>query len=284
MKQLMVALVTPFTEENKVDYKALDRIVHRLMKEGCDGFIVCGTTAETPTLSHNEKLSILRHVIRKVKHRAQIWYGCGSNDTAATILACKEAEKEDIDGVLLVTPYYSKPNAAGLYAHYDAIASAVHTNIMLYNVPSRTGVELTQETIHALLNTHDNITALKQACSNLDTVKWLKAQHPAFQIYSGEDGFFDEGFDAGMDGLISVMGHVCMRKLRSFCDEGRVDNKLRKQLYELASLTFCEASPAPVKYMLHTLDECENILRLPLVAVSAAAQEKIQSCAALYRQ
>ena len=96
MKKLMVALVTPFTRDNKVDYKSMDRILHRLLKEGCDGFIVCGTTAETPTLSHNEKLSILRHVIKRVKHRAEIWYGCGSNDTAATILACREAQKEQL--------------------------------------------------------------------------------------------------------------------------------------------------------------------------------------------
>ena len=283
MKKLMVALVTPFTRDNKVDYKSMDRILHRLLKEGCDGFIVCGTTAETPTLSHNEKLSILRHVIKRVKHRAEIWYGCGSNDTAATILACREAQKEAIDGVLLVTPYYSKPNAAGLYAHFDALASAVDTNIMLYNVPARTGVELTYETIHALLEKHKNITALKQACSNLDMVRRLKQQHPDFLIHSGEDGFFDEGFDAGMDGLVSVMGHVCMKELRTFCDDERVDNRLRRRLYELAALTFTEASPAPVKYMLHLQDECENILRLPMVAVSEAAENRIQEYFTKYR-
>ena len=147
---------------------------------------------------------------------------------------------------------------------------------MLYNVPSRTGVELTYETVHALIEKHRNITALKQACSNLDMVRRLKQQHPNFLIYSGEDGFFDEGLDAGMDGLISVVGHVCMKELRIFCDDERVDNRMRRRLYELASLTFTEASPAPVKYMLHLQDECENILRLPLVAVSEAAENRIQ--------
>lgn len=277
MNEVMIALITPFTQNDTIDYRAMDRLLRRLLKEGCEGFVVCGTTAETPTLTHSERITILRHVIKRVKHRVPIWYGCGTNNTAATIQACKEAEKEDIDGVLLVTPYYNKPTAAGLFAHYDAVASAIHANIMLYNVPSRTGVELDFETIDTLIEKHSNICALKQACTNLDVVHALKKKHPQFLIYSGEDGYFDEGIEAGMDGLISVMGHVCLPQLIQFLDGGRKDKLLRNKLYELADLTFCEASPAPIKYMLYERGECESFVRLPLVRISESAKQNIDA-------
>lgn len=277
MKEVMVALVTPFTKEGKVDYPALRRIVHRLLQEGCDGFIVCGTTAETPTLTKQEKERILDTVIAEVEGAVPLWYGCGSNDTLTTIQACKAVEHKAIAGVLLVTPYYNKPSQEGLFAHYDAIAASCKLNILLYNVPGRCGVSLHQETIEQLLKKHKNIVGLKQASNDLDTVRYLKAHYPAFLVYSGEDGSFDEGMDAGMDGLISVMGHVAMEAIQRFVKEGRKDNVLRKQLYTLARLCFAQASPSPVKYMLNELGDCENVLRLPLVGVNAAWIQEYKS-------
>lgn len=268
MQKVMVALITPFTKENEVDYDALTKIVKRLMREGCDGFIVCGTTAETPTLREAERYAVLQHVLSIVQGNCEVWFGCGRNCTRDTIRLIRKAQKYAIDGVLVVTPYYNKPSQRGLYEHYHAIASAIDSNIMLYNVPGRCGVELQYDTIRKLVYEHKNIVGLKQASHDLDTVIKLKKEFPLFKIYSGEDGYFDEGFDVGMDGLISVMGHFNMEKLQRFIKEGRKDNRLRKELYKEASLTFCDASPAPVKYLLSRKKECENILRLPMCTIN----------------
>lgn len=276
MNKVMVALITPFDLHNKVDFKALGQIIKRLMDEGVDGFIVCGTTAETPTLTHNEKIAILRYVIEIVQHRVEIWYGCGTNDTNGTLQNCIEAEKEDIDGVLLVTPYYNRPSNEGIFAHYDKIAQNIHTKIMLYNIPQRTGVQLSYDIIRRLIEKHSNIVALKQASLELDTVRLLKQEFPTFQIYSGEDAFFDEGFDAGMDGLISVMGHIGLPEIKAFIVQNRIHHDQWKWLKKLAELTFCDASPAPIKYMLSLRKECRNTVRLPLVSIQTDKQKLIQ--------
>ena len=211
---------------------------------------------------------VLQHVLSIVQGNCEVWFGCGRNCTRDTIRLIRKAQKYAIDGVLVVTPYYNKPSQRGLYEHYHAIASAIDSNIMLYNVPGRCGVELQYDTIRKLVYEHKNIVGLKQASHDLDTVVKLKKEFPLFRIYSGEDGYFDEGFDIGMDGLISVMGHFNMEKLQRFIKEGRKDNRLRKELYKEASLTFCDASPAPVKYLLSRKKECENILRLPMCAIN----------------
>lgn len=277
MNKVMVALITPFTKDNKVDFRALDTLVARLLKEGVDGFIVCGTTAETPTLTKHERFTILRHVIKKNRKRAEIWFGCGSNDTQTTIETCKEAEKEDISGVLLVTPYYNRPSQEGLYQHFHMIASAIHCPIMLYNIPSRTGVAITFDTISRLVREHSNITALKHASHDLEDIRKLKKVYPDFHVYSGEDNYFDEGFDAGMDGIISVMGHVFLPQMKAFIQDGRRSLTLLKELYEAASYTFMEPSPAPVKYMLYERGECENIVRLPMTPLSNEGMIKFHS-------
>ncbi|WP_416326516.1 4-hydroxy-tetrahydrodipicolinate synthase [[Eubacterium] hominis] len=268
MEKVMVALITPFTKENEVDYEALTKIVKRLMREGCDGFIVCGTTAETPTLKEAERYAVLQHVLSIVQGNCEVWFGCGRNCTRDTIRLIRKAQKYAISGVLVVTPYYNKPSQRGLYEHYHAIASSVDTKLMLYNVPGRCGVELQYDTIRKLVYEHKTIVGLKQASHDLDTVIKLKKEFPQFQIYSGEDGYFDEGLDVGMDGLISVMGHFNMEKIQRFIKEGRKDNRLKKELYKEATLAFCDASPAPVKYLLSRKRECENLLRLPMCPVN----------------
>lgn len=275
MNKVMVALITPFTEDNKVDYHALDHLITRLLKEGCDGFIVCGTTAETPTLSKHERYTILRHVIRKTRKRAEIWFGCGNNDTEATLQNALEASKEEIDGVLLVTPYYNRPSQEGIYQHFHYIAQRTSCPIMIYNIPSRTGVELHIDTLRRLIKDHPSITALKHASHDLKGIAQLKHDFPDFQIYSGEDGYFDEGIAQGMDGLISVMGHVFLPQIKAFlCDERR-DHHLYRQLQQAAAYTFLEPSPAPVKYMLMLRGECEHRLRLPMTPLSKDGIQKI---------
>lgn len=263
----MVALITPFTKTNDVDYDALKVIIGRLMQEGVDGFIVCGTTAETPTLSVEERFSILSFVEQETKHQVAIWFGCGSNDTQTTIQLCKEAQNHDIDGVLLVTPYYNRPSQEGIYQHFYTIAHSIQTDIMLYNIPSRCCVELQASTIIRLLDSCDNIKALKQASRDMECVRIVKEQYPAFLIYSGEDGFLDEGMDAGMDGIISVMGHCNLPLINAFLLGNRNDNQMRKRLNMEASLVFMEPSPSCIKYLLSKKGECRNHLRLPMTCI-----------------
>lgn len=276
MEKVFVALITPFTEDDRIDLPALDRLIERLLSEGCDGFVVCGTTAETPTLKKEERMDILHHVIRKVNKQAEVWYGCGTNCTRNSITAVEEMEHEDIDGVLLVAPYYNRPNQQGLYEHFLAIANRTHHNIMLYNIPSRTGCDLSYETMDRLLRTCSNIKALKHASKDVTMVQKLHQKYPDFHIYSGEDDFFDEGMDAGMYGLVSVMGHVVLPQIKTFLEEGRVDNHSRKWLMEVASYTFMDASPAPIKHLLALRGECADILRLPMVALGKEACEKME--------
>lgn len=273
MSCVMVALITPFTKTGDVDYIALKKIIGRLMYEGVDGFIVCGTTAETPTLSIEERFSILSFVEQQTKHQVTIWFGCGSNDTQTTIQLCKEAQKHDIDGVLLVTPYYNRPSQEGIYQHFYTIAHSIQTNIMLYNIPSRCCVELQPSTIHRLIDSCENIKALKQASRDMECVRIVKEQHPEFLIYSGEDGFLDEGLDAGMNGMISVMGHCNLPLIKTFLLGDRINNRIRKQLNKEATLVFMEPSPSCIKYLLSKKGDCLNYLRLPMTCISERTKE-----------
>lgn len=273
----MTALITPFTEDGEIDFHALSALIEEQIYHGCDGFIVCGTTAETPTLSESEKSSLLDFVIQQVNGRIEVWYGCGTNSTLTTLRNAQAAQHKKITGLLLVTPYYNRPSQAGLFQHFARISQAVSCNIMLYNIPARTGCTLQEDTLDCLISKYPNIVALKQADNDYEMVKDILKKHPSFSIYSGEDGSFDEGFDAGMCGLISVMSHVVMKTLRTYVDGDRLDVSCKKWLSTCSQLTFIESSPAPMKYMLYRQGRCKNILRLPLVSISENNAQKIDT-------
>lgn len=273
MFSVMTALITPFLENGEVDYPSLGGIIQDQLQQGCQGFIVCGTTAEAPTLSEPEKFSILSFVIQQVKHRVPIWFGCGSNHTKQTIQLCLKAQSYDIAGFLIVTPYYNRPSQEGIYQHYKAISDAVFKDIMLYNVPSRTGVDITYETLRRLLTDCENIKALKHATNALDIIKKIHHEFPDFMIYSGEDGSFVEGRKAGMNGLISVMSHINMRDILDYLHDP--SSEKLEDLYACAYHTFLESSPAPIKYMLCKRGLCQNNLRLPLCPVGEDTEKKL---------
>lgn len=277
MCKIMVALITPFTKQNTVDYDALADIIERLLQEGIDGFVVCGTTAETPTLNEEEKLEILRFVIQKVKHRCEIWMGCGSNCTATTCSMIRKLNAYNFDGYLLVVPYYNKPSQQGIYQHFAACAHVSEKPIMLYNIPSRCKVELTYETLYKLVHDFSNIVALKHASKDFSVVKKIKKDFASFLVYSGEDELLDECLDAGMDGIISVMAHSNLLLMKHFIEEGRKDNNIRKRLKKEAVITFMEPSPACIKYILYRKGECENILRLPMTSISKPTKDYIEA-------
>lgn len=259
-------MITPFTVMNQIDYESCDKIIEKLLSDGVDGLIICGTTGEAPTLSESEKIDLLEHVIKKVEKRCEIWFGCGSNSTCSSMRLLKLSENLDFKGYLIVTPYYNMPTQYGLYEHYATLAYETDKEIMLYNVPKRCGVSLSKETIVKLANDFKNITAFKQADRNLETVKYVLA-HSDLNVYSGEDGYLLEGMMSGMSGVVSVIGHLYAKELREFLtlfEQGEDCIALDTLFKVISQLIFLESNPICIKYLFEKKGYCKNILRLPM--------------------
>jgi len=271
--KIMSALITPFQKDGSIDYDALGALIDRQMGDGVDGFIVCGTTAETATLQEQERFAILRFVIDRCKHEKELWFGCGTNHTKETLRLVKKAAMYDIDGVLLVTPYYNKPSQEGLYQHFRTVADSTQMNIMLYQVPSRCGVAFEEQTLCRLFEDCPNITAFKHASNDYALIASLHERYPAVSLYSGEDATFYEGMDHGLCGLISVMSNAYLKAMKDYVITR--DPALRQYLKQVAALCFLECSPSAVKYILYRQHYCQNVLRLPLVPLSKAASSTI---------
>lgn len=266
-----IALITPFTAHNEVDYEALRLIVEKLILEGVDGFIVNGTTAESPTLTENEKLTILEKVIEWNQNRVEIYFGIGSNNTCECMNYIKKTENMDFKGYLVVTPYYNLPSQYGMYEHYATLASETKKEIMLYNVPKRCGVSLEAETIIKLAHDYKNITGLKQASKDMQCVDEVLANTSDFEIYCGDDNYLLESLTHRMNGIISVIGHVylkqineCLRKYEKGEDITLLDSLLKR----LSSFIFLETSPIGIKALLSLQDQCKPLVRLPLSGIS----------------
>lgn len=273
--QIMSALVTPFTSRGKIDYEALGKMVDDQLACGVAGFIVCGTTGEAATMKEYERFDVLRFVIDRTHHQVEIWFGCGTNHTKETLSLVKKAANYDIDGLLLVTPYYNKPSQQGLYRHFQTIADSTDLSIMLYEVAARCGVAFEAETLAKLFRDCPNITALKYAGHDYATMASLHEHYPEIRLYSGEDATFYEGMDCGFSGVISVMSNVYLKEMKEYVQTR--SEQLRHYLQQVAALCFLECSPSAIKYMLHREGKCENALRLPLVPISAAAMQMIDA-------
>ncbi|MEG0313890.1 MAG: 4-hydroxy-tetrahydrodipicolinate synthase [Erysipelotrichaceae bacterium] len=265
--KVIVALITPFHRDLTIDYEALLNIINRLIYEGVDGLLVCGTTAEAPTLSDEEKFNILEFVIKNVDKRIKIYFGCGDNNTEHTLKLCKRAQKYPIEALLLVTPYYNIPNADGLYEHYNYIAKRTIANIILYNVPRRTNVNLEYNTIAKLIENNKNIVAIKQASSDIDILIKLKREYPKFNVYTGEDALLLKGIEAELDGVISVIAHLYLPLMKDILmDYNLYDYDYIIKLINKA--VFYTSSPIVIKYLLSNTNVCSNSLRLPLVPIN----------------
>lgn len=278
MKKLYVALITPFTIMNDIDYPALDKIILRLLDENVEGFIVCGTTGESPTCSENEKIALLEHVIHLCERRCEIYFGIGSSNTCDSMRLLKLSEDMDFDGYLIVTPYYNQPTQFGLYEHFSTLATETKKKIILYNVPSRCGVALSAATVIKLANDYKNIVALKQASKDLEMVKEILNATTDFEVLSGNDDYLLEGMMSGMSGVVSVIAHFTATKMKEFfkgIEEGRDVSELDIFFKKLAHLCFLESNPICIKYLLSQQNECENVLRLPMTAISYEAKTKI---------
>lgn len=277
-----VALVTPFTESGDVNYPKLREIVEEQIAGGTDAIIACGTTGESATMSHEEHLDVIRFVCEVVNHRIPVIAGTGSNSTKEAIHLSQGAEKAGADGLLLVTPYYNKATQNGLIAHYTAIANSVSLPILLYHVPSRTGVTMKPETIVKLCKDVPNIVGVKEASANFSAIaEIMQLADGCVDLYSGNDDQIVPLLSLGGKGVISVLSNVAPRQTHEICAsffEGDVKKSCEMQLkaVPLINALFCEVNPIPVKAAMNMMGKEVGPLRLPLTEMEPQNKERLK--------
>lgn len=276
-----VALITPFKENKEVDYDRLEQLVDYQIDNGTDSIIVCGTTGESSTLTHDEHLECIKVVVNRVNKRVPVVAGTGSNCTDTAVFLSKEAKDNGADGLLLVSPYYNKATQNGLIEHYTEIAKAVDLPIILYNVPSRTGCNILPKTIATLVKEADNIVGVKEASGNISQVASIMALTDGnIDLYSGNDDQIVPLLSLGGIGVISVLSNIAPRDTHDIVAkylEGDIKGSLALQLkyLPLIEAIFCEVNPIPVKAAAHLMGLAENVLRRPLTPMESANQEKL---------
>ncbi len=279
--RVLTAMVTPFTDNGEVDYAEVKRLALHLIENGNDSILVCGTTAETPTLTHDEKINIVKTVKEAVGDKVPVLVGTGTNNTVTTIEATKEMEAAGADGVLVVAPYYNKPSQEGLYQHFKAVAESTELPVILYNIPGRCGINMSPELI-ARLSKVPNIVAVKEAGGSIEQVSQIKQLvDDDFIIYSGDDSLTLPMMAVGGYGVISVAGHVIGKEIHAMVDayvEGRVAEAAdwHKKLYPMFKNLFITSNPVPVKYALSQIGFGNAKVRLPLVEANDAEKAIVQ--------
>jgi 4-hydroxy-tetrahydrodipicolinate synthase len=274
-------MVTPFDREGQVDYAQAQRLAPALLDSGSDGLVVAGTTGEAPTLTHDEKLRLFAAVKEAAGGRGAVLAGTGTNDTAASIELSQEAERAGVDGLLLTAPYYNKPTQEGLYRHFEAIARSTRLPCVLYNIPSRTGVNMTADTTLRLSRV-PNIVGVKEASGDLAQVAAIiDDAGEEFHVWSGDDALTLPILALGGYGVIAVVSHLTGMQLHQLIEDylaGRTAEAARahRRLLPLMQVLMTAASnPAPVKYALNQIGFLVGALRLPLVEPEAEAAERI---------
>lgn len=274
LKGLGVAAVTPFNRNNAIDFDALGRLLDYLIDSGVDYIVMLGTTAETPTLSTQEKEKIKDFAVKHVQGKVPLVLGLGGNNTAAIVSELTTSSFEGYSAILSVVPYYNKPTQEGIYQHYKAIAEASPLPVILYNVPGRTGVNMLAETTLRIAREIPNIMGIKEASGNMDQILNIINNRPdGFQVVSGDDGLTYSMISQGADGVISVIANAFPAKFRQLVSscmafETEKAKMIHNEFAELFSLMFIDGNPAGIKCALNTLGYVENILRLPLVPAS----------------
>ena len=272
-KGAAVAIITPMTETQEVNYEKLGELIEEQIAGGTDAIVICGTTGEASTLSHEEHLDAIKYTVEKVNHRIPVIAGTGSNSTETAIYLSQEAEKYGVDGLLLVSPYYNKATQKGLIAHFTAIADSVKVPVILYNIQGRTGVNIAPETIVYLFN--------KEASGNISQVaKIMQLTDGKIDLYSGNDDQVVPILSLGGSGVISVLSNVAPREthdmVQKFLD-GDVAGSREIQLRALPLIDalFCEVNPIPVKAALNLMGKEVGPLRLPLTEMEPQNQERL---------
>lgn len=277
-----VAIITPMRADGSVDYEELGRIIDDQIDNGTDAIVICGTTGESPTMTDEEHTACIRYAVKKTAGRVPVIAGTGSNDTKYAIWLSRQAQADGADALLLVTPYYNKTSQAGLIAHYTAIADAVDLPCILYNVPSRTGCNLTAASLKQLAK-HPNINAVKEASGNISQVAEIAAAcGEELNIYSGNDDQIVPLLALGGKGVISVLSNVAPRYTHDICAKWFAGDTAGSLAMQLAALPLCKAlfadvNPIPVKWAMNRLGWHAGACRLPLVAPDEAVQAQLDS-------
>ena len=278
---LGIALITPFTEDGEVDYKALTDLVEYQIDNNADFLCILATTAEAPCLSREEKDKITKTILEVNRHRVPILKYCGGNNTRGVIDEMRNTDWTGIDGILSICPYYNKPSQEGLYQHFKAIAAESPLPLVLYNVPGRTGVNMKAATTVRLAKDCPNIVAIKEASGSLEQVDEILKNKPRnFEVISGDDALTFSMIASGAQGVISVIGNALPKEFSrmirlEFNGEYEAARKIHHKFTDLYSLLFVDGNPAGVKALLNDMGFINNVLRLPLVPPNIETKPKM---------
>ena len=272
--EVITAMVTPFDKNREIDYNKVEELTKYLINNGSDTLLVAGTTGEGPTLTHEEEIEVLSTVKRANANKAKVIMNAGSNCTMTAIRTAKLAEKEDVDAILSVVPYYNKPSQKGMIEHFSAIAKSTNLPVIIYNIPSRTGVNMQPQTVAQLAKEFDNIVGIKQSCGDMDAITEMKLLCPEdFSIYSGDDSLTLPMLSLGARGVISVASHIFGSELKSMIRNYKTGEflaalNMHKKLYPAFKKLFMAPNPVPVKAALAHNGIIEDVVRRPLVELS----------------
>lgn len=279
MKGLGTALVTPFTEDGKIDLHALSTLIEHQVAGGTDYLVILGTTSEVPTLTHKEQDEIIAHVVKQVAGRMLLVLGIGGNSTAAVVERIEELKNTLVDhfaAILSVTPYYNRPQQEGLFLHFCEVAKASPVPIILYNVPKRTGVNMLPETTRRIYNAYPNkIAGIKEACGSLEQfTETVRVANGDFAVISGDDDLACEMMKVGGDGLISVAGNAWPKEMKQIVTG--TDAMMQSKMGHKIHLLFVEGNPSGIKTVLTAMGMINNVLRLPMVPCTENTQMVIR--------
>lgn len=278
--KVITAMVTPFDNQGQIDFDATTRLLDYLIENGTEAVVVAGTTGESPTLSHEEKLALFRHVVKTVGGQIPIIAGTGSNNTQASIELTKEAEEIGVDAALIVAPYYNKPNQRGLYAHFEAVANSTKLPIMLYNIPGRSVVKIESETVIELSKI-SNIVSVKDSTGDLSSMtKVIAGTADDFSLYSGDDDLTLPIAAIGGDGIVSVSSHIVGNEMQVMLQAYEAGNvveasRIHQQILPVMQGLFQAPNPTPVKEALNQKGVAVGGVRLPLVELTNEEKENV---------
>lgn len=286
--ELITAMITPFKkdDEYQIDFEALERVIEHLVKTKTDTILVAGTSGESPTLTHDEEIKLLgftKNVLNQLKSDVKIMFGAGSNNTLMAGTMAKKGEDNGADSILSVCPYYNKPNQSGIVEHFSVVAKSVKLPIVLYNVPSRTNISISADSIFKLTSMFDNIAGLKEASTNFDLLTEIRTRLKSndFKIYSGDDSLTLPMLSIGANGVISVASHIVGDEIREMMDlfansELESAQNIHSKLFPLFSALFTQPNPTCIKEALGIINLSSNKLRLPLVNLSDDESDELK--------
>ncbi|WP_091736171.1 4-hydroxy-tetrahydrodipicolinate synthase [Marininema mesophilum] len=277
--RIMTAMITPMNAECDIDWSGVEAVLEHLVATGTEGVVVSGTTGESPTLTHEEKVQLYTFVAEKARGRVKVIAGAGSNNTRASMELTKEATACGVDGIMLVAPYYNKPTQEGLYQHFRTIAKSTTLPVMVYNVPGRTSVNMSADTMVRLASDVENITAIKEASGNLVQVMDVITNKPIdVEVHSGVDELNLPYLSVGGNGAVSVASHLVgqeMKEMFEAFDRGEIAQaaQIQRKHLPLIRALFMTSSPAPLKYALSRIGVCDEHVRMPVIPLSEEEKE-----------